>query len=252
MRTRCIPFVLAVTLLAPLSALAQPTGVRDRAAVHYKLGVENMKAEAWLEAEKAFGTAIDIDPEFEMAYYMLGRTYMAEKKFQQAAAAYEKCRAIYRQQDGRQFSNAQERQRNRDTRLREIDEVIRSYQSGPQTPAVADAIRQLQNQRRDIQEAMNRGASTMTLSVSVPSYVLSSLGSAYFRMGKLADAEREYKAAVAVDARAGEAHSNLAVVYLETGRFDEAERSLKAAENAGFKVHPQLKEDIKNRRKAGS
>jgi Flp pilus assembly protein TadD len=130
--------------------------------------------------------------------------------------------------------------------------MIRTYQAGPQTQAVQDAIRQLQNQRRDVQEAMARGNSTMTLSVSVPSYVLSSLGSAYFRMGKLADAEREYKAAVAVDARAGEAHSNLAVVYLETGRFDEAERSLKAAENAGFKVHPQLKEDIKNRRKAGS
>ncbi|MEO5895044.1 MAG: tetratricopeptide repeat protein [Vicinamibacterales bacterium] len=249
MRTRCTSFVFGIALLVPVAASAQPSGLRDRATIPYNLGVENMRAEAWPEAEKAFRTAIDIDPQFEMAYYMLGRTYMAGKSFTQAAAAYERCRAIYRQQDGRQFSNAHERQRNRDTRLREIDEVIRSYLSGPQTAAILDAIRQLQNQRRDIQEAMNRGASTMTLSVSVPSYVLSSLGSAYFRMGKLADAEREYKAAIAADPKAGEAYSNLAVVYMETGRLVDAEKSVRSAEKIGFRVHPQLKEDIKNRKK---
>ena len=64
-------------------------------------------------------------------------------------AAYEKCRDLYLQQSGRQYTNAQERQRNRDTRLREIDEVIRSYQSAqPDAPGGQDAIRQLQNQRR--------------------------------------------------------------------------------------------------------
>jgi len=86
----------------------------------------------------------------------------------------------------------------------------------------------------------------------VPSYLSTALGSAYFRSGRLQDAEREYKAAIAADAKAGEAYSNLAVVYLETGRLDEAEKSVKSAEKVGFRVHPQLKEDIKNRRKAGS
>jgi hypothetical protein len=41
----------------------------------------------------------------------------------------------------------------------------------------------------------------------------------------------------------------LAVVYLETGRLADAERSVAAAEKAGFKVHPQLKQDIKDRKK---
>ena len=70
------------------------------------------------------------------------------------------------------------------------------------------------------------------------------LGSAYFRLNQLPDAEREYKAAIDVDPGFGEAHSNLAVVYFVTGRVAEAAGSLKAAEKAGFKVNPRLKEDV--------
>ena len=68
---------------------------------------------------------------------------------------------------------------------------------------------------------------------------------AYFRTDALPDAEREYRAAIEVDPRLGEAHSNLAVVYKTTGRFSEADSEIKAAEKAGFRVNPQLKEDVK-------
>jgi Flp pilus assembly protein TadD len=89
------------------------------------------------------------------------------------------------------------------------------------------------------------------MEMSVPSFVSMALGSAFFRLGRLADAEREYKATVAADPKTGEAYSNLAVVYLETGRFDEAEKAVKAAEKSGFKVNPMLKDDIKAKQKAG-
>ena len=82
----------------------------------------------------------------------------------------------------------------------------------------------------------------------MPPWVSLSLGSAYFRSGKMADAEREYKAAIAVDSRFGEAHNNLAVVYLETNRMAEAEAALKDAKKAGFKVNPQLEQAIKEKR----
>jgi tetratricopeptide (TPR) repeat protein len=252
MRTRCTSFVFCLFLITPFLSLAQAPGARDRARGPYNVGLENLRAEAWEQAAESFKAAIEVDPTFEMAHYMLGRTRMAQKKFAEAAVAYEKCRVLYQQQSGRQYANAQERQRSRDTRLREIDEVIRSYQSSAQTMQVQDAIRQLQNQRRDIEEAMSRGNSTMTLSLAIPAYVSTALGSAYFRMGNLASAEKEYKAAIEADAKSGEAYSNLAVVYMETGRLEDAEKSVKAAEGVGFRVHPQLKEEIKNRRKAGS
>ncbi len=252
MRTRLFSFVVATLLAAAVAAQTPIPGVRERARVPYNIGLENMKAEAWDNAVKSFRSAIDIDTTFEMAHYMLGRTHMAQKEFTKAVAAYEKCRALYQQQSGRQFANAQDRQRQRDNRLREIDEVIRTYQSAQPTAQVLDAIRQLQNQRRDIEEAMSRGNSTMTLSLTVPAYVSTALGSAYFRLGNLQNAEKEYKAAVEADGRAGEAYNNLAVVYMETGRLDDAEKSVKAAEQVGFKVNPQLKDEIKNRKKAGT
>ena len=78
----------------------------------------------------------------------------------------------------------------------------------------------------------------------VPAGFSMALGSAYFRLNQLTDAEREYKAAVEVDPAFGEAHNNLAVVYLVTGRSAEADAELKAAEKAGFRVNPRLKDDI--------
>ena len=61
----------------------------------------------------------------------------------------------------------------------------------------------------------------------------------------MTDAEHEYKAALQVDPNAAEAHNNLAVVLMLTRRFDEAEAEIKAAEKAGFRVNPQLKEDLR-------
>ena len=254
MRTRLASLVVTILLVGHAASIAQTPspGARDRARGPYQNGLDSMKEEAWEEAVKSFRAAIEIDPAFEMAYYMLGRSHMAQKKFELAASAYERCRALYQQQSGRQYASAQERQRTRDTRLREIDEVLRNYQSGSQTGRVLDTIRQLQNQRRELEEAMSRGNASMTLNITVPAYVSTALGSAYFRMGNLAAAEQEYKAALESDPKAGEVHSNLAVVFMETGRLDEAEKSIKAAERAGFKVHPELKEEIKKRRKVGS
>lgn len=232
-------------------ASAQVNAERERARIQYRVGWDNMKAEAWAEAAKSFQQAIAIDREFELAYYMLGRANMALRKYVDAIAAYSKCRDLYRAQAGRQFSNAQEAQRYRSNRLTELDDMMRQVQAAPQTAQTQEQMRQLQEQRQRIQDAVSRGY-TLTLESTVPPWVSLALGSAYFRAEKFADAEREYKAAIAADSKAGEAHSNLAVVYLQTGRIDEAEKAIKTAEKTGFKVNPMLKEDIAARKKAGS
>ena len=245
MRRRGI--ILAVTLFGASLLAAQSAPDRQRARLQNRLAWESMRAEAWPEAARLFQEAINIDANYEYAYYGLGRANMAMKKYPDAIAALEKCRELYRAQAGRQFANSQEAQRYRRDRLMEIDEQIRQVQSMPQTMQTADLLRQLQNVRREEQDRIQRG-DNITIETRVPAYVSLSLGSAYFRSGKLADAEREYKATIASDPKSGEAHSNLAVVYLETGRYTEAERSVKEAERVGFRVHPQLKDELKRRR----
>ncbi len=240
--------IVILSAVAAVNATAQTAAERQRARVQDKLGWEDMRAEAWEKAIKSFQNAIAIDPTFEVPYYGLGRAYMALKNFSSAIVAYERCRDLYRAQAGRQFTNAQEAQRYRQDRLTEIDEQLRQAQSGPTTAARLEMVRQLQNVRRDIQENIQRG-NDMTIESSVPAWVSLGLGSAYFRAGRLAEAEREYKATLASDPRSGEAHSNLAVVYFETGRYAEAAASLQAAKRTGFKVNPELERAIREKAK---
>lgn len=238
--------IIACTAVSP--SAGQPN-LRDRAMTQYRLGMESMRSEAWEEAAKHFAAAIDVDGSFELAYYMLGRAKMPQRKFAEAVTAFTRCRDLYLAATSRQFSTAQEAQRYWRDQITAIDEVLRQLQTGPQTMQIQDQIRQVNERKRQIQENMQRG-SNMSVNVAVPAFVSLSLGSAWFRTGNLAEAEKAYREAIETDSKAGEAHNNLAVVYMETGRLDAAEKSVSAAEKAGFKVHPQLKQDIKDRKGA--
>jgi tetratricopeptide (TPR) repeat protein len=248
MRAAMALTLIVLTGSLPFAAAAQTQADRERARIQNKLGWEDMRAERWERAIKSFQAAIDIDPGFEIPYYGLGRAYMALKNFPEAIISYEKCRDLFRAQAGRQFANVQEAQRYRRDRITEIDEQIRQVQALRPSAQQADMLRQLEDQRRDIEESLTRGNDT-TLASRVPAYVSLALGSAYFRAGRLTDAEREYKATIDADSRSGEAHSNLAVVYLETERFDLAFTSLQNAKKTGFKVNPELEKAIRSKAK---
>lgn len=241
--------VLALVLLTVAgTAAAQATPERERARPHNRQGWELMTAESWERAAAAFQQAVTIDNTFEDAYYGLGRAQIAQRQYVAAIATLTACRQLYIAQAGRHFTGQQEAQRYRQDRITEIDEQIRQVQSMPTTMQQQNLLRQLNNQRRDIQNAITRGSS-MNLEATVPPWVSLSLGSAYFRSARLEDAEREFKAAVAADNRFGEAHSNLAVVYLETQRFAEALTALNAAKKAGFRVNPELEKAIRDKSK---
>ena len=236
--------LLTVVALMSGTAAAQTSMERERARPDYKKGWDFMRIEDWANAAKSFQQAIETDREFEDAYYGLGSAQMRMKKYAEAIAAYVKCRDLYRAQAGKKFTNTQDAQRYRQDRLTEIDEQIRLTQTGPQSLTSQDRVRQLQDQRRQIQDFISRSGN-VSIENSVPAFVSVALGSAYFRTEQFPDAEREYKAAIAADPKKGEAYSNLAVVYLQTGRYKEADDAVKSAEKAGYKVHPQLKQDIK-------
>jgi tetratricopeptide (TPR) repeat protein len=241
--------VAALLVLAfTASSLAQSPGDRTKSRAQNRLGWDYMKGEQFDNAVKAFQSAVETDPTFEMPWYGLGRAHLALRQFVAASSALARCRDLYAAQAGRQFTNQQEAQRYRQDRLTEMDEMIRRLESGPQTLQIQDQLRQVKEQRRQIQEYVTRG-STMTIESMVPAWVSLSLGSAYFRSGKLLDAEREFKAAVEADRRSGEALNNLAVVYLETERFSLALESITAAKKTGFKVNPDLEKAIREKAK---
>lgn len=249
-------FVLVASIAVPrLAAPQPPQRAADpnvaRAQLHYRLGWDALRSEDWNAAVKEFQAAVDLHPKFALAYYGLGKAHMGLRRYPNAVAAFEACRDIYTAQGGARFSGQADATRARQDRMMELEELQRQFSKGPQTPQAQDTQRLIQNAMRVTQDATDRGIS-LNIDASAPAFVSVALGSAYFRAERIADAERAYREAIADDPRAGEAHNNLAVVYMLTGRLDDSTREVALAEKAGFRVNPQFKKDLEEKRRGKS
>lgn len=247
MRPTVIALIIAV-LIAPTPARSQQTD--PAALVHYRAGLQLMSAEHWDEAAESFSRAIDIDDEFGLAHYWLGRARIAAGKYVAAIAALHACRELYLQQSGSRASDQLAANQRRQDQLREIREMIRERQRGPQNAANDRVVMHLETLANDVERQMS--GSRMDFRLQVPAFVSLSLGSAYFRKGDFAPAEEYFRAAIDANPKMGEAHNNLAVVLLMTGRVAEAERETSLAEKAGFRVNPQFKDDLKAARRSSA
>ena len=236
---------LAVALFS-VDLAAQALNSRERAQPSYEAGLAHMQNESFEAAVDSFRGAIIIDPSYEMAHYMLGRVQLMLRQYAAATNSLVKARDLFAAQANEHFDTKADQQRRRRESINELTNIISQLQQARQTPAVQEQIRQYTERRRVIQDADRE--SGLTPQQAVPGFVWLSLGSAYFRSGKLGDAEQAYLSAIAADSKMGEAHNNLAVVYMETGRLEQAERSVKAAEKSGMRVSPALKDEIAKRR----
>jgi len=245
---RMITGCLTVGILAATAA-GQPLNARERARPSYDAGLAHMQNESFDAAVDSLRAAVIIDPTYEMAHYMLGRVYLMQRQYASATNSLVKARDLFAAQANERFDNKADAQRRRRELMNEMTNAISQLQQQPkQTAQIQEQIRQYTERRRQIEDADRE--SGLSPQQSVPAFVSLSLGSAHFRSGQLADAEQAYLAATATDPKMGEAHNNLAVVYMETGRFDQAEKSVKAAEKAGMRVDA-LKQEIAKRKRAG-
>src|SRR5262249_46304801 len=123
----------------------------------------------------------------------------------------------------------------REETIQEMQDSLRLIRGGTLKTTQPDAkIAALESRIQELEGMRRRDAGGST---EVPAEFSLALGSAYFRSGALADAQREYEAALKVRPKFGEAHNNLAVVLMMQGQLDEAAEHLKAAEKAGYHVN---------------
>ena len=240
MHTLIVSVVVVLLVAAP--AFAQPSREHLDAMRHLRLGQENMHAEQWDKAEAEFKAAIKLEPTLEMAHYGLGQVYMATKKYPLAVAAYLACRDAVAANGAKRATNDQEAQRQLDDQIRALEDEKTLLVSGRVTSMMSSGPIDLDRRIQDLKSRRFRDSKTVP---DTPAWISIALGSAYFRSGSMSDAEREYLAALQADPKLGEAHNNLAVVYMLTQRYAEANAEIKAAEKSGFRVNPQLKEDLK-------
>ena len=240
---RALVMTIAMTTALAASAAAQQS-VKDHidAMKHLRLGQENLRAEKWDLAEREFRAAVELEPPLEMAHYGLGQVYMATKRYPAAVQAYVGCRDAFLANMARDIHNDLLAQRRLEDQIQALEDERTAITTGRVTPMLSSGAAELDRRIHDLRPQRFHEARTAPV---VPTWISIALGSAYFRAGAMADAEREYRAAIAADPKLGEAHNNLAVVCMLTGRFADAEQEIKAAEKSGFRVNPQLKEDLK-------
>jgi tetratricopeptide (TPR) repeat protein len=212
---------------------------RREALAFYRAGQEFFSAEKFDRAAEEFTKATAKDPLFTLAYYQAGQSYMNLKRYASAIKAFqqtiEATRALYGIAQTDRF--AVEKQR--DDEIREMRETVNALQQSGHPLLATRAEQHLAD--------LEKQRTSLASGYRPPAEVLLSLGSAHFRNGDRDAAETQWKAAVEVNPKLGEAHNNLAVVCLQTGRYAEAEAAIRMAEKAGFRVNPQLKEDVRKR-----
>jgi tetratricopeptide (TPR) repeat protein len=240
-------------LLAGLLLLA-PSPETIQAQEKLKEGHRLMSSERFEQAAQAFREAIRLDPLLVMAHYGLGQANMALKEYPSAVSAFRGARDAFHKRTAEGLTVYQDYSKLREDRIRTLQDKIRENM---QTQVAADSrAAMLRDQRirqweTEISTLMQLQNDPKTIPELPPGLSLA-LGSAHFRSGQLADAEREYRAALAVKPTLGEPRNNLAVVLLLTGRPDEAKKELAAAEKSGFKVSPALKKDVEMALAGGS
>jgi tetratricopeptide (TPR) repeat protein len=242
MKNAAIVIALSLSSASALAAQTVDELSRRQALERYRAGQELLTAERYEQAAAEFTAAIELDPMLAIAHYGLGQAYMPLKRYASAIQAFSGARDAYARLATLRQSDMLAAQRLLDDEMRELRDSLHRLRSG-QIKNSGPALEQQLEQRLEELETMRKGRGTDRF--QAPAEVSLALGSAYFRNGQAPDAEREWLAAVEVNPRLGEAHNNLAVIYLQTGRKKEAQDAVRAAERARFRVHPQLKEDIR-------
>jgi tetratricopeptide (TPR) repeat protein len=244
---RLLLTALALGVLPAAAAIAGDTDTLTaqeykEAREHYRKGEALLFEEAFAQAAAEFRMATRVDPGFTLAYYGLGQASMLLKRYEDAVAAYEACRDTILDLSSLDVREKGELRQRRYDELLDIEAVIRRW-GGPDAPPNETTMK-LEQRRDNLEHQQDKELINI---VRVPPELSLALGSAYFRLGRLEDAEREYLAAIEGGEGTGAAQNNVAVIYMMTERYDDARAALRLAEEAGFRVNPRFKEDLKQR-----
>ena len=248
-----LPAIVVVTLTMMLPATLaseQPARLseidRQAALTHLRTGQEALATERFDDAEREFRAAMQLNPRLELAHYGLGQVFMATKQYADAIDAFVSSRNLFQENVSQDRDAQLTYERRLDDQIQSKRDELSALTTGRLRRANPGGVDRVRSELAQLEALRQRSREPVA---TTPPFILTALGSAYFRTGAFAEAEREWRLAVTVDPSIGEVHNNLAVVYMLTGKYDLADQEIALAEKAGFKVNPGLKEDLRSRRK---
>ncbi|MFI5005994.1 MAG: tetratricopeptide repeat protein [Solirubrobacterales bacterium] len=235
----CLGLVLALGVSGPALAGPVEDSQKRKARELYKKGEDLLKDEKFEQAAAQFKKAIELDKDLVLAHYGLGQSYMALKQFPDAVQAFVGSREAYFRLVAIRMSD---RMAAEDVSMRMVDDA-RSLTGVDGRGASSKGVTSRLNVLRDLEQAkrLDNG------NPEPPAEISLALAGAWFRQGNLEEAEKENKNALQSKPDYGQAHSNLAVIYMMTGRLPESRTEVEKAEKSGFAVNPKLKEELDRR-----
>lgn len=235
--------LLAAIPVAPaettVDALRKAEQQCDRGARFLMLG-NYRRAERWFA--RAVGT-IEGYPE---AHVGLGHIAMAERRFEDALAAY--AAAVKGYEDLGDLLIERQATAYRDARLeiarihRAIADVERLGSQFRFTPAQMQA--RIREYRHAIEMLETIEPPDPDAAGEAPGAARFFLGNALFRVGRTEEAVQEWDACLERSPKFPYAFNNLAVAHWKLGRIEEALRCLDRAESLGMAVNPDLRSDL--------
>jgi tetratricopeptide (TPR) repeat protein len=232
---------LALALGLPGTILAGPVeeAQRRKALELYRKGEDLLKGEKFEQAAEQFKKAIELNKDLVLAHYGLGQSYMALKRFPDAVLAFSGSRDAYYRLASLKVSD---RMAAEAVGQQMVDEA-RTLTGVDGRGGTSKGVNLRLNVLRDLEQTKRLDDGNP----EPPAEISLALAGAWFRQGNLVEAEKENKNALKARPDYGQAHSNLAVIYMLSGRIPESRAEVEKAEKSGFTVNPKLKEELDRR-----
>jgi tetratricopeptide (TPR) repeat protein len=242
MRQTFLRFAVVLALVPAQSAHTEDAFFQQRRAMDpFKKGEERLRAERYEEAAAEFQKAVAIYPSFVLAHYGLGQSQMALKRYEEAVTAFSAARDAY-------YKMASLKMDDQLSALEASQRALDGYRNltgieGGSGRTANKGVAERLNVLRDLEQVKKLDDGTP----QPPAEISLALAGAHFRSGNLVEAEKENKNALRANPNFGQAHNNLAVLYMMGGKVPEAQAELSLAEKSGFTINPKLKEELERR-----
>lgn len=247
--------VLALVLFQEPVRLQENAQAKQRqfeADQHYRAGVDALQTERYEEAEEELRKAVKLDPDSYLAYFSLGKTYIALKDYDRSVQAYLSCQGAWDRSVAEAMKQGFDQESRQEDRIRELrdrkqeqETLLSAARSDMERMQIQTRIENIRLGIDSIERMRNRNRGLP----DPPAEFSFALGSAYLRRGSIPEAEQAYLDALKLRPKYGEAHNNLAIICIKREDYEGAYTHAKAAQKAGFKVHPQLMSDIEEGRR---
>ncbi len=245
MKYRCwIMAILAFSVVSVQSAEIGRASDTKKARKLCTQATEALKSGRVEEGRGLFRKALEIAPDFPDAHVGLGQMAMAEQRYKDAYAAFQRAETAYIEYANEVIRRAQQNENAKmDEMARLADASSQVAISSSKSGAAPMAQAKLYNRAQQL--AISDGPLPTSVELTNPlGQIDYYAGNALFRLGELAGAIDYFEASVKYSPLHLPSYVNLAIAYWKSGRSEDALSALARAEAQGLKVDPKLRADI--------